>query len=121
LIIAVAKVRGSTRSLRSVHGALFLFAEFLALKYEEKFLRDGLLVAHLDDVEAFMESYAEAGSCGTGRFIERLSSYLSAEIPLERLDADEVRNHFGLTETNQLSLVAIGAAISVDCGPPSLS
>ncbi|HCL42736.1 MAG TPA: hypothetical protein DIC54_00185 [Pseudomonas sp.] len=114
LIIAVAKVRGSTRSLRSVHGALFLFAEFLALKYEEKFLRDGLLVAHLDDVEAFMESYAEAGSCGTGRFIERLSSYLSAEIPLERLDADEVRNHFGLTETNQLSLVAIGAAISVD-------
>lgn len=114
LIIAVAKIRGSTRSLRSAHGALIIFVEFLALKYEMKFLRDGLLVAHLDDIEEFMESYAEAGSCGTGRFIERLSSYLSAEIPLGKSDADEVRKHFGLTETKQVSLVAIGNAISVD-------
>lgn len=114
LIIAVAKSRGSTRSLKSVHGVLILFVEFLALKYEGKFLRDGILVAHMDDIEAFMEAHAEAGSCGTGQFIERLGSYLSAEFSLEEIGADEVRKHFGVTKTKQLNLVAVGAAISVD-------
>ena len=115
LLIAVADARSSTRSLQVVFRTLMNFVEFLALKYQKKLCTHGLLVAHIDDVEEFLDAHVEAGTCATGQFIERFEDYLEKS-GLPRADRDMAALHaiFGSSSGNQLSFAAIGEAISVD-------
>lgn len=115
LMIAVADARQSTRSLYSVFRVLLNFAEFLCLKYETKLFSRGLLVAHIDDVDDFLEAHVEAGTCATGRFIERFENCLDAAGTSERpRDLASLQALFGQTAGNQISFLAIGEAISID-------
>jgi len=115
LMIAVADTRESTRSINTVFRTILNFAEFLGLKYGSELLSRGLLVAHIDDVEDFLEAHVEAGTCATGRFIERFERYLDAAAASERpSDMASLKALFGQTAGNQISFLAIGEAISID-------
>lgn len=115
LMIAVADARESTRSIDTVFRTIINFVEFLSLKYGSKLLSRGLLVAHIDDVEDFLEKHVEAGTCATGMFIERFERHLDAAgAPQRPSDMASLKALFGQTAGNQISFLAIGEAISVD-------
>lgn len=115
LLIAVADMRGSTRALYDVLRTLLNFVEFLALKYERKLLAQGLSIAHIDDVEDFLEAHSNGGTCATGMFIERFEDCLREHgVSRSPRSMPALMRLFGAAGRGQLSFVGIGAAISVD-------
>jgi hypothetical protein len=73
-------IKAGSKSLRGIshfHLYLMWLVEFLAVRYGEKFHKDGFSVFGVDDIADFLGAAEVGGASGTGAFVQRWENYLS--------------------------------------------
>lgn len=71
------KVAKSLRGIRHFHLYLLWLVEFLAVRYGERFIKEGFSIFGVDDIVEFLGAAEIGGVSGTGAFIQRWEEYLS--------------------------------------------
>ncbi|MCP1481971.1 hypothetical protein J2Y88_004282 [Pseudomonas chlororaphis] len=89
-------IKAGAKSLRTIlhfHLYLMWLVEFLAVRYEERFHKDGFSIFGVDDIAEFLGAAEAGGVSGTGAFVQRWENYLSkvtvgngAELVSDRLE-----------------------------------
>lgn len=110
------KVARSLRGILHFHLYLLWLAEFLAVRYGDKFSEEGFSIFGVDDVVEFLGAAEVGGVSGTAAFIQRWEDYLSnSKDGIEPIPLSEHLGKLGaLDGDGNLNLRFAAAALGVD-------
>ncbi|HEP8957242.1 TPA: hypothetical protein VDU78_002091 [Pseudomonas aeruginosa] len=110
------KVARSLRGIIHFHLYLLWLVEFLAVRYGEKFIKEGFSIFGVDDIVEFLGAAEVGGVSGTGAFIQRWEEYLSRSI--EGIESLSISSHLeklgALDCSGNLNLRFAASALGID-------